>query len=79
MKCPCENCITLSMCKNLYPHSKTGNVMHAITKCSLLYDYINVKKINTPTNEIWSDLEHEILTERMDILHEFLPWKEEKK
>lgn len=77
MKCPCENCITLSMCKNLYPNDKIINSMNAINKCSLLYDYLNVRQLRISSSEIFSDLEHEIMVKRMKILNEFIPWKKE--
>ena len=41
MKCPCKNCITLSMCKNI-GSDKYLTVLFAKQKCSILEQYLDI-------------------------------------
>lgn len=65
MKCPCENCLTLSLCKNLDLH-------HLVAKCSIISRYLKVAKI---TNKIlWETpsekaIEHRISSSSCAFVH----------
>ena len=75
MKCPCENCLMIPICRNRH-NSNPVNVILAIEQCSLLKDYLEVTKTNSPTREFWSNLEREVLDDRLDDLDESLPTTE---
>ncbi len=67
MKCPCEDCITLAMCRNLN-QNRSVNIIDAIEKCSILYDFLKIRKVSRPTTEIWSNWERTELDDALDMV-----------
>lgn len=72
MKCPCENCLIIPICKNRHK-SNPVNIILAINNCSLLKDFLEATLTNPPTMEFWSDLEGEELDKRLEELDKSLP------
>lgn len=74
MKCPCENCLVLPICRNRR-NSNSVNIVLAIENCSLLEDFLEVTRTNYPTMEFWSNLEEKELNKRLEELDKSLPTK----
>ena len=74
MKCPCENCLIISICRNRRK-SNPVNIILAIEKCTLLRDFLETTRTNSPTMEFWSNLEKEELDKRIEELDKSLPTK----
>jgi len=74
MKCPCENCLIIPICKNRHTRNPV-NIILAIENCTLLKDYLEVTRTNSPTMEFWSDLKGEELDKRIKELDKSLPTK----
>ena len=72
MKCPCENCLIIPICKNRHK-SNPVNIILAIEHCTLLKDYLDATLTNSPTMEFWSNLEEKELNERLTELNNSLP------
>lgn len=74
MKCPCENCLIIPICKNRHIRNPV-NIILAIEHCSLLKDFLDVTKTCSPTMEFWSNLEEKELNNRIEELDKSLPTK----
>lgn len=74
MKCPCENCLMIPICRNRR-NSNSVNIILAIENCSLLEDFLEVTRTNSPTMEFWSNLEEKELNKRLEELDKSLPTK----
>ncbi len=71
MKCPCKDCITLSMCKNL--ELDIERLIKARKKCSLLTDYLAIKNHGrAPFNKIRSEITEKKWKNRLSIVSKYL-------
>jgi len=77
MKCPCENCLLIGICKNR-SKTKPVNFVHALNQCSLLCKFLKIDKISLPTLQLWSNLDAEELQKRLDKASKFIPFEEQK-
>ncbi|MHA1701016.1 MAG: hypothetical protein ACTSWK_01990 [Promethearchaeota archaeon] len=74
MKCPCKDCLLIPICNNRHSYRST-NFIKVLQRCSLLYQFLKVTKINTPTTEFWSNLDNEQLIKRLNETGKYIPFK----
>lgn len=72
MKCPCENCLLLGICKNQFKHKPT-NFIYTVYYCKLLYDFLEVTDIYPPMITFYSNLTGENLDKRLEEVSKFIP------
>ena len=75
MKCPCEDCITLAICKNISIHD-IGRLVKAKHKCSLLSDYLTTKKVGKYFRKIRIAIVEKKWRNRLHIVSKYLFEKE---
>jgi hypothetical protein len=64
----------IPICRNRR-NSNSVNIILAIENCSLLEDFLEVTRTNSPTMEFWSNLEEKELNKRLEELDKSLPTK----
>ena len=77
MKCPCENCLLIGICKNQNTF-KAANFINAVNTCKILYNFLGIKEIYPAALFLRSNLEGEELEKRLDEASKFIPFEEQK-